>query len=588
MSSVASSTSSSSEESDDGLTFRIADALPNAVPVFTAGNTLPTSSVEKPVNSEHVETLERTEHENGGNVEDVDVSPKEETSVPNEEALNEVDAPQQDPIQALERTEHDSEGNAEDVDVAPQEETPVLNEVDNIQETTEAQGEDLNEISQPESPKEEQEDAVIDGIQESDTPDGYMVPLKDIQWLIKQSVELRQQTLNILKKQEALDEHIPVLEEQLVQISKFVNLGLQGYVPKNFYYWANTVVLQPEEEEDSGSNDEEHMAIEEYIEGFAEKMITDGLRQELNKHGNDNREHEFYKPYVSQTTAADYASAEFPLCFDHRLLDFGPLSHDPSRWGEACSETDEQYSLRLHVEGPDSDVETTEKTSASVASGNESEVDVLQGVHNHHICRALQNWTFRNIEVVNIPLTTTRADLINAIRGGILYNLELRITKKPSMRRPLSANITFLEESSAREFFKWYVEGGLYLHGSRTRMRPNDTPHCKMITKKHVNVFKSNGMTRILVFHDVGNTLANDRERFMKYFKEFARSVQRPTDVVSLESVVVDGKTNFVVSLVSMTAAVYLKHYFEKQQWYITYAEDPCAGPIEELKKNWK
>ncbi|KAL7275248.1 hypothetical protein RUND412_001818 [Rhizina undulata] len=373
MSSVASSTSSS-EESGYGLNLRIADALPNAVFVLTAGTTLPISSVEKPVNSEHFENFERIEHDNGGNVEDVDVSPKEETSVPNEEALNDVDAIQEVPVQTLERTEYENEGNVEDVDVTPQEETPVLNEVDNIQETIEAQG-----------PKEEEKDAVINGTPESDTPDGYMVPLKDIQWLIEQS------------KQEALDERIPVLQEQLVQISKFVNVGLQGYTPKNFYYWANTVVLQPEEEEDSGSNDEEHMVIEEYIKGFAEKMITDGLRQELNKHG--------------QTKAADYASEEFPLCFDHRLLDFGP---------------------------------------------------------------------------------------------------------------------------------------------------------------------------------SMGNTLANDRERFMKYFKEFAQSVQCPTAVVSLESVVVDGKTNFVVSLVSMTAAVYLKHYFEKQQWYITYAEDPCAGPIEDLNKNWK
>lgn len=73
--------------------------------------------------------------------------------------------------------------------------------------------------------------------------------------------------------------------------------------------------------------------------------------------------------------------------------------------------------------------------------------------------RRLEKNAQRSIQFANLHESTTHADLVDAVRGGMLLDIFLRNDR--------SASISFVEESDAQDFFRHVKRNDLYIRGKR-------------------------------------------------------------------------------------------------------------------------
>jgi len=100
----------------------------------------------------------------------------------------------------------------------------------------------------------------------------------------------------------------------------------------------------------------------------------------------------------------------------------------------------------------------------------------------------------RTVQLINLPDNVTHADLVNAVRGGMLLDIYLR-------SQDHSASVSFLEENDAMEYFRRVKRNNLYIRSKRVGIRWNDR---QFILPGHVASKIGIGATRNLVVQNIG------------------------------------------------------------------------------------
>ncbi|TVY64262.1 Negative regulator of differentiation [Lachnellula suecica] len=98
----------------------------------------------------------------------------------------------------------------------------------------------------------------------------------------------------------------------------------------------------------------------------------------------------------------------------------------------------------------------------------------------------------RTVLLSNLHETTTHQDIVDAVRGGMLLDVYLRIHDR-------TANVSFLEESQAHDFFRHVKRHDLYIRGKRVEIRWNER---QFILPGHVANKIAIGATRNLVIQN--------------------------------------------------------------------------------------
>ena len=66
----------------------------------------------------------------------------------------------------------------------------------------------------------------------------------------------------------------------------------------------------------------------------------------------------------------------------------------------------------------------------------------------------------RTVQLANLAESTTHQDIVDAVRGGMLLDIYLRIHDR-------TASVSFLEEAQASDFFRHVKRHDLYIRGKR-------------------------------------------------------------------------------------------------------------------------
>ncbi|CZS90818.1 related to RNA binding protein Nrd1 [Rhynchosporium agropyri] len=98
----------------------------------------------------------------------------------------------------------------------------------------------------------------------------------------------------------------------------------------------------------------------------------------------------------------------------------------------------------------------------------------------------------RTILLSNLPDGTTHAEITDVVRGGMLLDVYVRANDR-------NANVSFLEESAAQDFFRYAKRHDLYIRGKRIEIRWNER---QFILPGHVANKISIGATRNLVIQN--------------------------------------------------------------------------------------
>ncbi|KAH8821728.1 hypothetical protein F5884DRAFT_768895 [Xylogone sp. PMI_703] len=156
-------------------------------------------------------------------------------------------------------------------------------------------------------------------------------------------------------------------------------------------------------------------------------------------------------------------------------------------------------------------------SSSTNSSGSYSNEDILRRLNTHSQLRSssprqlYEREAKRTVLLYNLPYGVTHADLVNVIRAGCVLDLFLR-------RHDHSASISFVEESSAINFFRHVQKHGLYIHSQKVDIRWNER---QFILYPHISYRIACGATRNLVLYNcqVGHTeeaIRNDLEHIHK------------------------------------------------------------------------
>lgn len=99
----------------------------------------------------------------------------------------------------------------------------------------------------------------------------------------------------------------------------------------------------------------------------------------------------------------------------------------------------------------------------------------------------------RSVQLSNLAEAVTHADIVDAVRGGMLLDIYLRSNDR-------IAQVSFLEENDAKDFFHHSKRNDLYIRGKRVEISWAER---QFILPNHVANKVSMGATRNLVIHNI-------------------------------------------------------------------------------------
>ncbi|KAM0309483.1 hypothetical protein ACHAO8_008987 [Botrytis cinerea] len=175
----------------------------------------------------------------------------------------------------------------------------------------------------------------------------------------------------------------------------------------------------------------------------------------------------------------------------------------------------------------------------------------------------------RTVQLYNLPIETTHADVCDAVRGGMLLDMYLRTHDR-------AAIVSFAEQVQANEFFRHVKCNDLYIRSKRVDIRWNDR---QFILSDHVaNKMKNIGATRNLVIR--------------RYNPNFTEKVIRD-DLEHINQLVVIRVvfkgSNAFISTNSVHNAMYARTCMMSRAAYknlkIEWDHDECATPLPPLPR---
>ncbi|KAH8683343.1 hypothetical protein BGZ60DRAFT_480633 [Tricladium varicosporioides] len=173
----------------------------------------------------------------------------------------------------------------------------------------------------------------------------------------------------------------------------------------------------------------------------------------------------------------------------------------------------------------------------------------------------------RTIQLANLPDSTTHADLVDVVRGGMLLDIYLRTHDR-------TASVSFLEEAHAQEFFRYVKRHDLYIRGKRIEIRWNDR---QFILPGHVANKIAIGATRNLVIQN-----CNPR-----HTEEGIRDDLEHIHNLVVIKIVFSGQ-NAYISTNSVHNAMFARTCMMSRATYkgskIEWDSDECATPLERPK----
>ncbi|KAH6684129.1 hypothetical protein B0J14DRAFT_526584 [Halenospora varia] len=173
----------------------------------------------------------------------------------------------------------------------------------------------------------------------------------------------------------------------------------------------------------------------------------------------------------------------------------------------------------------------------------------------------------RTVQLANLPDSTTHADIVDIVRGGMLLDIYLRTHDR-------TASVSFLEEAHAQEFFRHVKRHDLYIRGKRIEIRWNDR---QFILPGHVANKIAIGATRNLVIQN-----CNPR-----HTEEAIRDDLEHIHNLVVIRVVFSGQ-NAYISTNSVHNAMFARTCMMSRATYkgskIEWDNDECAAPLEKPK----
>ncbi|CAG8962115.1 hypothetical protein HYFRA_00005158 [Hymenoscyphus fraxineus] len=178
--------------------------------------------------------------------------------------------------------------------------------------------------------------------------------------------------------------------------------------------------------------------------------------------------------------------------------------------------------------------------------------------------RQYDKFAKRTVLLANLHEATTHADIVDAVRGGMLLDLYLRGGDR-------TASVSFLEEADAHEFFRHCKANDLYVRGKRVDVRWNDR---QFILPGHVANKIAIGATRNLVILN----------RTPRHTEEMIRDDLEHIHNLVVIKVVFDNH-NAYISTNSVHNAMFARTCMMSRAVYksskIEWDTDECAGPFE-------
>ncbi|TVY32259.1 Negative regulator of differentiation [Lachnellula subtilissima] len=170
----------------------------------------------------------------------------------------------------------------------------------------------------------------------------------------------------------------------------------------------------------------------------------------------------------------------------------------------------------------------------------------------------------RTVQLANLAESTTHQDIVDAVRGGMLLDIYLRIHDR-------TASVSFLEEAQASDFFRYVKRHDLYIRGKRVEIRWNDR---QFILPGHVANKIAIGATRNLVIQN----------RTARHTEEAIRD-----DLEHIHNLVVVkvafSDNNVYISTNSVHNAMFARTCMMSRSTYkgskIEWDSDECAAPLE-------
>ncbi|KAG9235534.1 hypothetical protein BJ875DRAFT_458961 [Amylocarpus encephaloides] len=177
----------------------------------------------------------------------------------------------------------------------------------------------------------------------------------------------------------------------------------------------------------------------------------------------------------------------------------------------------------------------------------------------------------RTVQLGNLHESTTHADIVEVVRGGMLLDIYLRTHDR-------TASVSFLEEAHAQEFFRHAKRHDLYIRGKRVEMRWNDR---QFILPGHVANKVAIGATRNLVI----------LQRNPRHTEEMIRD-----DLEHIHNLVVIkvsfSDQNLHISTNSVHNAMFARTCMMSRSTYkgskIKWDDDECAAPLERPQQHFK
>ncbi|TVY35638.1 Negative regulator of differentiation [Lachnellula occidentalis] len=170
----------------------------------------------------------------------------------------------------------------------------------------------------------------------------------------------------------------------------------------------------------------------------------------------------------------------------------------------------------------------------------------------------------RTVQLANLAESTTHQDIVDAVRGGMLLDIYLRIHDR-------TASVSFLEEAQAYEFFRHVKRHDLYIRGKRVEIRWNDR---QFILPGHVANKIAIGATRNLVIQN----------RTGRHTEEAIRDDLEHIHNLVVVKVAFSGD-NAYISTNSVHNAMFARTCMMSRSTYkgskIEWDNDECAAPLE-------
>ncbi|KAH8691224.1 hypothetical protein BGW36DRAFT_304866 [Talaromyces proteolyticus] len=177
----------------------------------------------------------------------------------------------------------------------------------------------------------------------------------------------------------------------------------------------------------------------------------------------------------------------------------------------------------------------------------------------------------RTIEIKGLPERATHLDLLNAIRGGAVLEMYLRLFDR-------SARVSFTEPASAREFMNNVKNDGLYVSGKKVEASWGDR---QFYIRPYVKQNIEHGASRNLIIKGVNPNITSSLIR--DHLNHIHNLV-----VVDIKF----NKGNAYISTNSVHNAMYARSCMMSRTTYkgmrVEFSPDECARPYLKVQKTIK